>query len=340
VEDGVTVGETIADARGAAGLSVDEVSERTRIRETVIRSIEQDDFDTLGGDLYVRGYLRAIAGAVGVDPQPLIREFDVARSAGLGGWPTIGGTPEAAGAEAASAGVAAGTSEAAGAWDAAGTSEAVGTGEGVVAGDALIAEEPAVAEELAAAAEGGGGMGPAMTSLLAAADEAPAVGEQPALPDEPTLLDEPALLDQPTLLDEPALLDQPTLPDQPAVADQFPTRVDQPAFFDKPINEDYPTLADQPVIMDEPTVVDPWGSPSWNHVAWDSAPLASDDYQPFWADDAVSDADPAPVALAAFAEPTVAIAAADRATSGRRYGTAGSGLPPGKPRRRSRVRGW
>ena len=80
----MTVGETIADARGAAGLSVDEVSERTRIRETVIRSIEQDDFDALGGDLYVRGYLRAIAGVVGVDPQPLIREFDAARSA-LGG---------------------------------------------------------------------------------------------------------------------------------------------------------------------------------------------------------------------------------------------------------------
>jgi cytoskeletal protein RodZ len=76
----VTVGEAIAQARGAAGLSVDEVSERTGIRETVIRDIERDDFAALGGDLYVRGYLRAIAAAVGLDPQPLIREFDAARS--------------------------------------------------------------------------------------------------------------------------------------------------------------------------------------------------------------------------------------------------------------------
>jgi cytoskeletal protein RodZ len=76
----VTVGEAIAQARGAAGLSVDEVSGRTGIRETVIRDIERDDFATLGGDLYVRGYLRAIAAAVGLDPQPLIREFDAARS--------------------------------------------------------------------------------------------------------------------------------------------------------------------------------------------------------------------------------------------------------------------
>ena len=95
----MTVGETIADARGAAGLSVNEVSERTRIRETVIRSIERDDFDALGGDLYVRGYLRAIAGVVGVDPQPLIREFDAARGPGLAGWPTIGSSSQAAAGE-------------------------------------------------------------------------------------------------------------------------------------------------------------------------------------------------------------------------------------------------
>lgn len=76
----MTVGETLAQARGAAGLSVDEVSGRTGIRETVIRSIEHDDFAALGGDLYVRGYLRAIAAAVELDPQPLIREFDATRS--------------------------------------------------------------------------------------------------------------------------------------------------------------------------------------------------------------------------------------------------------------------
>jgi hypothetical protein len=72
----VTVGETLTAARSQAGLTVDELSERTRIRETVIRSIEQDDYDACGGDVYVRGYVRAIAGAVGIDAQPLIREYD------------------------------------------------------------------------------------------------------------------------------------------------------------------------------------------------------------------------------------------------------------------------
>jgi cytoskeletal protein RodZ len=76
----VTVGETLTEARYQAGLSIDELSERTRIRGTVIRSIEQDDYEACGGDLYVRGYVRALAGAVGIDAQPLIREYDQGRA--------------------------------------------------------------------------------------------------------------------------------------------------------------------------------------------------------------------------------------------------------------------
>ena len=76
----MTVGETLTEARSQAGLSVDELSERTRIRGTVIRSIEEDDYEACGGDLYVRGYVRAIAGAVGIDAQPLIREYDMGRA--------------------------------------------------------------------------------------------------------------------------------------------------------------------------------------------------------------------------------------------------------------------
>ena len=78
----MTVGETLSEARYRAGLSVDELSERTRIRGTVIRCIEADDYAACGGDLYVRGYVRAIAGAVGIDAQPLIREYDMGRSSG------------------------------------------------------------------------------------------------------------------------------------------------------------------------------------------------------------------------------------------------------------------
>ena len=70
------IGEALAEARSQAGLTVTEVSQRTRIRETIIRGIEGDDYSACGGDFYARGNIRSIARAVGADPEPLIREYD------------------------------------------------------------------------------------------------------------------------------------------------------------------------------------------------------------------------------------------------------------------------
>jgi cytoskeletal protein RodZ len=72
----VSIGATLAAARRRAGLTVSEVSQRTRVTEPIIRGIEQDDYAACGGDFYARGHIRAIAGAVGEDPSPLIDEFD------------------------------------------------------------------------------------------------------------------------------------------------------------------------------------------------------------------------------------------------------------------------
>ena len=70
------IGETLAQARHRADLTVAAVSQQTRIRETIIRKIEEDDYSELGGDFYARGHIRAIAKAVGADPDPLIQEYD------------------------------------------------------------------------------------------------------------------------------------------------------------------------------------------------------------------------------------------------------------------------
>jgi cytoskeletal protein RodZ len=74
----VSIGEDLAQARHRAGLTVREVSQQTRIRETLIRAIEHDDYCGCGGDFYARGHIRAIARAVGADPVPLIAEYDAA----------------------------------------------------------------------------------------------------------------------------------------------------------------------------------------------------------------------------------------------------------------------
>lgn len=74
----MSIGDALAEARSRAGLTITQVSQRTCIRETIIRGIEHDDFSACGGDFYARGHIRSIARAVGADPEELVREYDAA----------------------------------------------------------------------------------------------------------------------------------------------------------------------------------------------------------------------------------------------------------------------
>lgn len=77
----MSIGKALAEARQRAGLTVAEVSRQTRLRETIIRGIESDDYSACGGDFHARGHIRSIARVVGADPVPLIREYDSTRRA-------------------------------------------------------------------------------------------------------------------------------------------------------------------------------------------------------------------------------------------------------------------
>ncbi len=72
----MSIGESLAEARRQAGLTIGQVSQQTRIRESIIRDIEQNDFSACGGDFYARGHIRSIAAVVGADPVPLISAYD------------------------------------------------------------------------------------------------------------------------------------------------------------------------------------------------------------------------------------------------------------------------
>jgi transcriptional regulator with XRE-family HTH domain len=78
----MTVGETLGRARRDAGLSIAEISIRTRIRQSIIDGIEHDDYSACGGDFYARGHIRAIAQALRVDSVPLVEAYDAARRPG------------------------------------------------------------------------------------------------------------------------------------------------------------------------------------------------------------------------------------------------------------------
>jgi cytoskeletal protein RodZ len=72
----VSIGSDVAAARAAAGRTLDDVAEATRVRTAVIDRIEHDDFSLCGGDVYARGHLRAIGHALEVDPEPWVAEYD------------------------------------------------------------------------------------------------------------------------------------------------------------------------------------------------------------------------------------------------------------------------
>ncbi|MET9844407.1 helix-turn-helix domain-containing protein [Streptomyces ossamyceticus] len=73
-----SIGHALRQARIDAGLTVDDVSNATRVRITIVHAIERDDFAPCGGDVYARGHIRSVARAVRIDPAPLLAQYDEA----------------------------------------------------------------------------------------------------------------------------------------------------------------------------------------------------------------------------------------------------------------------
>jgi len=76
----MTLGQVIRDARIAARLSIEELSESTSIRIGLLTEMESDKFVHCGGDTYARGHLRNIANKVGVDPNVFIKLYNEEQS--------------------------------------------------------------------------------------------------------------------------------------------------------------------------------------------------------------------------------------------------------------------
>lgn len=70
-----SLGHTLRQAREAKGLTTSKVAAETRILVQIIDDIENEDFHRIAAPIYGRGFVRLFAECVGLDPQPLIREF-------------------------------------------------------------------------------------------------------------------------------------------------------------------------------------------------------------------------------------------------------------------------
>lgn len=95
MDESRTPGELLRRGREARGLTVADVSERTKIPPRLVEAIERDEYHKLSGDLYVKSFLRAYAGCVGLEASDLLARFERA-AASAGDGPVSSGPAPAA----------------------------------------------------------------------------------------------------------------------------------------------------------------------------------------------------------------------------------------------------
>jgi cytoskeletal protein RodZ len=75
-----SVGEFFRQVRETKGLTVDEVSSKTRIRSDFVKALEDGNFSKLPDQVFARGFVRSYARSLGLDEEDAIQRF--AKSAG------------------------------------------------------------------------------------------------------------------------------------------------------------------------------------------------------------------------------------------------------------------
>lgn len=71
----IEFGKTLKDAREAAGLSIQQIAERTHMMSAMIEDLENERFNRIVAPIYGRGFVKLYCETVGLDPKPLVAEF-------------------------------------------------------------------------------------------------------------------------------------------------------------------------------------------------------------------------------------------------------------------------
>lgn len=69
------IGQKLREAREEKGLSLKDVSEKTRIRTIYLEALEAGNFDRIPGMVYVKGFIKSYAKAVDLDPTELLNHY-------------------------------------------------------------------------------------------------------------------------------------------------------------------------------------------------------------------------------------------------------------------------
>src|SRR5258706_6386408 len=71
----LTLGEKLRQAREERGFTISEVAEQTRISSLYLQSIENDDYRTLPGGIFNKGFVKSYAKFVGIGEQEALLDY-------------------------------------------------------------------------------------------------------------------------------------------------------------------------------------------------------------------------------------------------------------------------
>jgi len=72
----MSLGSELKGARESRKISLAEITKKTKIPEKYLEAIEENNFDVFPSHTYAKGFIRAYAKVVGIDPAVLTRQFN------------------------------------------------------------------------------------------------------------------------------------------------------------------------------------------------------------------------------------------------------------------------
>ncbi|MCZ6700550.1 MAG: helix-turn-helix transcriptional regulator, partial [bacterium] len=68
-------GPTLTRHREALGISLESISSETKMKASHFEAIEAEDIEALPGPFFLRGFLKAYASCLGLDPDEVVKGF-------------------------------------------------------------------------------------------------------------------------------------------------------------------------------------------------------------------------------------------------------------------------
>ena len=81
------LGEFLRRERELRRITLDDVAENTKISRRYLEAIEEDQYDRLPGEAFVRGFIRSYVKYIGLDPTETMLRYDQARAGYLAATP-------------------------------------------------------------------------------------------------------------------------------------------------------------------------------------------------------------------------------------------------------------